>query len=413
MEKDPRKNAKKIHLKDCSFTKNGRKYSYFALAESQKVDGRNQKTILKYLGELSQEQVESYRSALAVVNSGKGSLVNLEDLHFEEKKNFLDVAVLHVLWQQFGFSSVFGSGDSRKEVSTGEIAEILTLSKLLKPTSAIGTLDWFQQSFLAELMHISPEKYNRMKIFNELETIAGQKSRIEQQLFKIARSQNQDEFEIFFVDGTTTYFEGTHCPLGKPGKDKTNGYKTHMILIMLVTDRFGFPCAWDTYQGNEKEISRFREIARRICQKYKITNVTYCFDRGFASTKNFEGIQGFLSHFISGVDQDQIAKVFNVEQFQLTREKILEHAKRLSEINPGEKRKNKRLMPLDGFYTSDGERFYKELGIQGDYRYIAGFSTEIFAAQQANRNQGVGRQLKMDRFWSCRQLKTVQLRLFN
>jgi transposase len=380
------KETKKIHLKDCSFTKNGTKYRYFALAEANKVNGKNQKKIIKYIGELTEAQVESYRYALRNINEGTGSVVDIEDLIFEEKRDFLDVAVLHELWKYLGLGKAFELPQSQpeKEVSTAQVAEILTLSKLLKPTSGTGTVEWFQGTYLASLMGIDQDKYNRMKIFNELSSIAGRKKKIEERLFEIAKDQNKEDFEIFFVDGTTTYFEGTHCELGRSGKDKTTGYKSHMILIMMVTDRSGYPCAWDVYEGNAKEVTQFKEIAKRICQDYKITKVTFCFDRGFASAKNFDMIEGFFSRFISGIDKDQIAKVFDVNRFQAVRDKILEHSKNLELSKDTEK---KRRMPIDGFYTADGERFYKELGIQGDYRHIAGFSTEIFSAENENREQ--------------------------
>ena len=382
--------SKKIHLKDCGFTKNGKRYNYYALAEASKVEGKNQKKVIKYLGELTEPQVESYRYALKSINEGKASVVDIEDINFENKKNFLDVAALHTLWTELGFSSAFlpSSSQPRKEVITAHVAEILTISKLLKPSSNTGTVDWWQSTFLPELMGINPEKYNRMKIFNELSEIANRKTQMEKRLFEIARSQSDNEFEIFFVDGTTTYFEGTHCELGKPGKDKTTGFKMHTILIMLLTDRTGHPCAWDVCDGSEKEISKFEDLAERICKEHKITNVTYCFDRGFASAKNFKVIKGFLSNFISGLDKNQVAKAFDIEKFQVTRNKILEHASVFSELTAPEKREAKRyIAPNDGFCTNDGERYYKELGIQGQYRHIAGFSTEIYQAAHDNREQ--------------------------
>lgn len=385
-----KENSKKIHLKDCGFTKNGKKYNYYALAEANKVEGKNQKKVIKYLGELTESQVESYRYALRSINEGKGSVVDLDDVTFESRKNYLDVAVLHALWTQLGLSRAFlpPSAHPRKEVATGQVAEILTLSKLLQPSSNTGTAEWVQSTYLPKLMKIAPEKYNRMKIFNELSEIAGRKTQIESRLLEIASNQSSSEFEIFFVDGTTTYFEGTHCELGKPGKDKTTGFKTHQILIMLLTDRAGFPCAWDVCDGSEKEVSKFEALAERICKEHKITNITYCFDRGFASLKNFKTIDGFLSSFISGIDKDQISKVFDAEKFQNSKLKILEHAKALSEITEPEKREAKKsIAPNDGFCTADGERYYKELGVQGKYRHIAGFSVEIFRAAQENRQQ--------------------------
>jgi transposase len=384
--------SKKIHLKDCSFTKNGKKYNYYALAESSKVDGKNHKKIIKYLGELTPSQVATYKTTLNSLNSGSDTLIDLNDLVFEEKKNFLDVAVLHLLWNKLGFSTVFESAPSQKELSTANVAEILTLARLLQPSSNIQTVEWLQQTFLPEFIGIPESRYNGMKIFHELSEICKKKKRLEERFLQIAKQeQGPDGFDIYFVDGTTTYFEGTGCELGKGGLDKTTGYKTHMILIMLVTNRAGFPCMWDVYDGSQKEVSKFKDAAIRLSKEYKITNVTFCFDRGFASIQNFESIEKLVSKFISGVDKNQIEKVFKVNEFQKTREKIIartEQLEALAEESPIQSEREKiRRYPIDGFYTSDCDRYYKDIGIYEGYRYIAGFSSEIYYGEMKRRER--------------------------
>lgn len=384
---------RKIHLKDCSITKNGVKHRYFALAESRKVDGKNQKTTIKYLGHLSEAQEESYRYALKNINSGKGSVVDLEDLTFERRLAFLDVAVIHCLWEQLDLSSLFFSGDElRKDMTTAQVVEILVAAKLLRPSSNVGTVEWCNENtLLPKLMGIEPDKYNRMKIFHELSAIHSCKPNIEEHLLKLAQKFNGNEFEIYFIDGTTTYFEGTDCPLACSGKDKTTEFQAHMILIMLVTDRTGFPCAWDVYDGNDSEVTRLKDVTQRICEKYKISNVTFCFDRGFASTKNFHMIERLQSKFISGLDSNQIGQVFDVTKFQKTRQKILDHAATSTQGVNSVSGDKKRRWPIDSFYTSDHERYYRDLGVQaalgGRYRYVVGFSIDIYQAEQARREQ--------------------------
>jgi hypothetical protein len=90
------------------------------------------------------------------------------------------------LWNQFEFSNLFPQSN-QKEVSTGQIAEILTLSKLLKLSSHVKTVDWIQESLLPEILNINSDKYNRMKIFNELSLIEESKFRIEKKLFEQAK----------------------------------------------------------------------------------------------------------------------------------------------------------------------------------------------------------------------------------
>ncbi|MGK5088813.1 IS1634 family transposase [Bdellovibrionota bacterium FG-2] len=386
---------RKIHLKDCSVTKNGVRHRYFSLAESRKVDGKNQKTTIRYLGNITEAQEESYRCALKSINSGKGSIVDLEDLRYERSYEFLNVAVMHCLWQQLGFSKIFSRCDgSHKEVSTEQVAEILVTAKLLKPSSNVRTVEWCNEStLLPKLMGNSPGKYNRMKIFHELSTLAACRPNMEEHFLGLAQKYNSDGFDIFFIDGTTTYFEGTECELARPGKDKTTGFQTHIVLILLVTDRQGYPCAWEVYEGNDKEVKRLKEIAQRICTQYKITNITFCFDRGFASMKNFEMIEDLQSKFISGLDRNQISQVCDVALFQnTTRQKILDNAATLHQFaTPTKGEASKRRWPIDGFYTADGERYYRDLGVKsllgGHYRYVAGFSTDIYQAEQAHREQ--------------------------
>ena len=372
-----------LHLKDSSTTRNGVKYRSYSIAESAFVNGKNQKRNIKSLGPLTPEQADSYRAMLKNLNEKNENIVDASELLFEERKDFLNVAVLHQLWERFEFSRLFPQA-SQKEVSTGQIAEILTLAKLLKPSSHVKTVDWVQETMLSEILNINSDKYNRMKIFNELSLIEESKFRIEKKLFEQAKKNSNDEFDLYFVDGTTTFFEGTDCSLGEPGKDKTTGFKTHIILILIVTDKNGFPCAWEVCSGNKKEISEFKTLAVRMGKEYNIKNITFCFDRGFASTSNFEMIEGFASKFISGLDKNQIADIFNIESFQKTKHLLLERNLQETHETIGANRKR---LPIDGFYTSDGNRYYKELGVTGEYRHIIGFNAEISQAELATRTR--------------------------
>lgn len=373
---------KKLHLKNCAYTSKGVYYPYFAIAESVSEGGKNQKRIIKYLGLLTKKQQESYRAAIEKINTGNPNIFDSEKLQFVGQKDFLNVFTLHSLWERLGLNTTFPPSDSKK-ISTAQIAEILTIAKLIRPSSNLQTVNWLKKTYLPELLGISVQNYNRMKIFNELELIQNSSQKIEEQLMRYSMNTGENQFEIFFVDGTTSFFEGTCCSLGKRGKDKTNGYKTHMILIMLVTNQNGSPCAWEVFSGEKKEVSEFRGVLNRISKNYDIKNTTFCFDRGFASAKNFDAIEGLKAKFISGIDSDQIEDVLDTEAFQSTRVKLLERffSKSESLVKAPTKR-----IPIDGFYSADNERFYKELGHKsGGHRHVVGFSSEIYCAESKSR----------------------------
>lgn len=368
-----------LHLKNCSVKRDGVTYPYYGIAESQFVNGKNQKRIIKYLGLLNEDQIISYRNLLKAINSGEPGVFSIEEVTYESSKDFLNVFVLHSIWERLGLHEVFPN-NSKKELQSGHVAEILSLAKLVNPTCATKTVDWFEHTYLPDILQIDSSKYNRMKIFNELEAIDKAHEKIEQKLIFLSQSLNPGDFKIFFLDGTTTFFEGTHCDLAKPGEDKTTGYRSHIILILLVTDAKGYPVAWEVCSGNERETIKFQTLAERLCKKYKIKNFTFCFDRGFASAKNFNSMPGYSAKFISGLDKNQIAKVFNVEGFQTTRKALIEYHDNFDSSK-------KVSLPINGFYSSNGEKFFKELGVSDTYRHVVGFSVEICGAMQRQRQQ--------------------------
>jgi transposase len=381
---------KRLHLKNCSYTHKGKRYSNYAIAESYRENGKSQKRILKYLNGLTEPEVKSYRNMLKALNDGNSSFCNVDQLEFAAKKDFLNVAVLLEIWHQLGLSRAFQSAPNQKEVSTEQMAIALTLSRLLKPSSGLQTIAWFKGTLLPELLGVEASKYNMIRIFRELSHIHRRKESIEDYLFKRASSLDNGGFRIYFVDGTTTFFEGRKCPLAKPGKDKSHGYKSHTIVIMLMTDRQGYPVAWDVLKGSSSESEAFRTLADRMKKRVQISDVTFCFDRGFACKKNFTKITSEMKcHFISGIDQDQIAPIFDAETFAATtRNKLLQRSTDTQNENkrsrlPGRK------VPIDSFYTADGNRFYKELGKVKKYRYVVGFNVEIFKAKIAAREETI------------------------
>ena len=388
-----RASFKRLHLKNCSCTRNGKKYSYYAIAESYRENGKSRKRIVKYLRTLTDTEIESYRNILKALNEGSSSFCDINQLEFATKRDFLNVAVLLEIWHQLEFSSIFKSSPNQKTVSTEQVVIALTLARLLNPSSGLQTVAWFRGTLLPELLEVDAGSFNVIRIFRELSQIHRRKSVVEQHLFKMANNLGGSGFRIYFVDGTTTFFEGRKCALAKPGKDKSHGYKSHTIMIVLMTDGQGFPVAWDVLKGSSSESQAFRTLADRVKKNFQISDVTFCFDRGFACKENFKKITDkdeMSCHFISGIDQDQIDPIFDAENFAtVTRQALLERGKKTQEARAKKIRLPLRKVPIDSFYTSDGNRFYKELGKVDKYRYVVGFNIEIYAAKLQGREEAI------------------------
>ncbi|MBW1613823.1 MAG: IS1634 family transposase [Deltaproteobacteria bacterium] len=376
------------HLKSNPKRKNGKEYKYYEVAENYiDKEGKHQKKRIKYLGNLSDEKIEPLRLALKIFNGDNLVFALLDKIKYVESKKYLDVAILSHIYDALGLNRVFDI-ESNKELGTKEVAKILTLSRCLDPQANYRTVDWLKDSYLPEIMKIDPERYNKDKIFRELSNISDCRVLLQKHFAKLSREfKDGDDIDIYFLDATTSYFEGIRCDLADSAKDKTTGYQDKVILIFLVTDKKGYPVMWDVFGGKARETVEFKSIAIKMCHELGIKEVTFCFDRGMASKSNYNLIESIdlKSKFITGLDKDQIETVFDLESFvKNTRPKLIKKFKEeISERQAAGKKKF--IKPVNGFYRLGKDRFYKDLGVMNGKRYVVSFNINIYEKMKTDR----------------------------
>lgn len=371
----------------------------YSLATCYQKDGKNMKDIILRIGPLSKEQAENYRAYLKALNAGTPfkNLVDIDSLIYKEDKNYWDVLILDALWKDIGLNKVIDSSiKNNQHLSTENIAKILTFNRILEPTTKIRTIPWLQKTMLPKIMGIDEAHYKKTKIFDELTKIHKHKSKLEDFCTTFA-GKFKDDVQVYYFDGSTSWFEGTHCDLAQYTKEKTRGYYPQVVGLMLVTDKRGFPIAWEIVPGKEKDQTAFNRFVDRIHKTFKLDQVTYCFDRGVASENNFSLVKENNSKFISGIKDNQIKDVFDLRKFEKVRAKILSY----TQLPCTEQR---RMLPIDGFYSSDKKIFYKDLGIVSGKRYIVSFNIDIYEVEKKEREKKV-----QDTLFDIHELNKLQI----
>ena len=368
---------------------------YYSLATCFYENGKNQKKILYGIGELTKDQAEQYRLFLRAINGQveAGNLVDLDAVIFGEEKQYLDVLAMNAIWHQLGLDKVFSTGrENGQHISTEHVARILTLNRLLHPSSKVRTVDWLKGTLLPVIMNIDAGAYDRNKVFRELTTIHRAKESIEKLFWKHSQ-RVKGKFDVYYFDGSTSWFEGSNCPLAEADIDKTRGFFPKVIGLMLITDNQGFPVAWEIVDGHTKDTTALKSFVDRITKEFGITEITYCFDRGVASEKNFDMITGCKSKYISAIRTNQIKAVFDLEKFRLTRAKIADKICGLEDSQTTEQKPRRRIVGIDNFYSRDNNIFFKDLGIIDRKRYVVSFNYELFIKQHHERQKRIERTL--------------------
>jgi len=242
-----RPHGKKLHLKDCSSTVNGKKYTRYAIAISEKLEGHNQKKIITYVGTLTKEEAQSYRLFLHAMNNEKpkmASFMDVESLIYDTEKQYLNVKIMHELWNRFGLNTLFSNTlKTNQKLTTQHIALILTINRLFEPMAKYKTVQWLEKTLLADIMGIDASFYNKDKIFHELSNIHQSKHKIEQSFIEFSRgnfakNKQEGEREVFYYDGTTSWFEGSQSNYAQLAKEQKTMDDIHMYNESISLQEF-------------------------------------------------------------------------------------------------------------------------------------------------------------------------------
>jgi len=281
---------------------------------------------------------------------------------------------------------------------------------MLEPATKTKTVEWLQHTLLPSILEIKdPSKYNASKIFRELTKIHRSHRCIERSFAEFSKREQElaGVARIHYFDGTTTWFEGSHCKLSRTGKEKTRGFYPQTLGFMMMTDNLGYPIAWKVVPGNIQDTSCFLEFAEKVKENHNLDSVTFCFDRGVASKKNFKSLATLGSfdnrnfHFISGIQDDQIKKIIDIDIFaREIRPILLKEAEALKlklpskDVSEGQIPNRRRLFNVRGYSKYSRRVFYNDLGDKGKYRYIASFNAEIFEAENAKIEHNIDETLR-------------------
>lgn len=363
---------------------------YYSLATCFYDNGKNQKKIIFGIGELSKEQAETYRLFLSAINEqvDSGGFVDIESLVFEDDKQYLDVLAMNAIWTLLGFDKIFSVDLSNgQRLSTEHVARILTINRLLHPSSKIRTVEWLKGTLLPEIMGIDGQAYDRNKVFRELTPIHHAKEKLEKLFWRYSKKEKR-KYDVYYFDGSTSWFEGSRCPLAEADLEKTRGFFPKVLGLMLITDTQGFPVAWEVVNGHAKDTTKLKDFVERITNDFGIKEITYCFDRGVASASNFDLITSCKSKYISAIRDNQIKEVFDLERFKVTRIKITDRIcgekTPVDDVVP-----KRRIVDIDSFFSSDENVFFREIGIVDGKRYVVSFNYERFIREHNERQSRI------------------------
>jgi transposase len=325
----------------------GEKYGYWSLVESIRTARGPRQRIVATIGKLpgldKEERIgwEEISRILTGKPRHQDSLlekseepplwakVDINRVSVERLRNFGDIYLALMLWQQLGFTAFCQEHmpEGRETIPWSVMACILTIARFCSPSSELQIAEsWYGKTALDDLLGVTAERVNDDRLYRALDALLPHKDALCRHLQDRYGELFGETFDFLFYDITSTYFEGTALgnTQAKRGYSRDSRPDCPQVCVGLVTSREGLPLAFEIFDGNRADVTTTEDMVLAMESKYGKANRIWVMDRGMVSEENIEFMKKREARYLVGTPKSMLRKF---EQELLT--------KGWEEVHPG------------------------------------------------------------------------------
>lgn len=279
---------------------------YWSIVESRRIDGKPRTVILEYLG-TSETLLQRLREEkpFSIKSYSHGDIRALLDAAIE-----LDVIPTinkHIP------NTKTDKQVMRDGMSVGASFLLAAIGRACHPTSKMGWYEWCKETSLEYCLGASFKNLTSQHFWDQMEAMPSSAiPLIEEELVVKLVEKYQIKLDCLFFD-TTNFFTfidsvNEHCKLPDRGKNKQKRFDLRQVgMALLVSKKEQFPLFHHTYQGNQNDITTFKEIYVNLVSRLKkitkeLTDITLIFDKGNNSKDNFKMLDEEKGlHYVGGL----------------------------------------------------------------------------------------------------------------
>ena len=255
----------------------GQVYRTHLLRRSYRDGGTVKNETLGNLSHLPDDLIEIIRAAL------QGTTFVPLNQAFEVIRSRSQGAVeaVALTMQRLGLAALIASKPCRQR----DIVLAMVAARIVAPHTKLATTRWWHTTTLAEDFEVADASED--ELYAAMDWLLQRQSKIENKL----ASKHLQPGGLVLYDLSSSYFEGSTCPLAKRGynRDGKRGYL--QVNYGLLTDPRGCPVAVSVHDGNTSDCETFLPQVQRLRQDFGIERLVIVGDRGMISQKSIEEIR--------------------------------------------------------------------------------------------------------------------------
>jgi hypothetical protein len=170
-----------------------------------------------------------------------------------------------------------------------DLAMALIVSRVARPASKLATCSWWEDTTLGVDLDVAGASTD--EVYAAMDWLLERQDRIEASLARrhLAPAANPSRMALF--DLSSSWVEGSHCPLGRRGYSRDGKKGKLQIEYGLLTDPEGRPVAVRVFPGSTADPAAFVDAVRLVREKFKLTELVMVGDRGMITAARIDAIR--------------------------------------------------------------------------------------------------------------------------
>ena len=185
------------------------------------------------------------------------------------------VQAVGVAMQRLGLASVIASKPCRER----DLVLAMVAARIVAPHTKLATTRWWHTTTLAQEFGVA--EADEDDLYAAMDWLLERQDKIEKKL----AGRHLSEAGLVLYDLTSSYFEGTTCPLAKLGYNRDGKKGLLQVNYGLLTDARGCPVAVSVHEGNVADSLTLMPAVKRLRERFGIGHLVMVGDRGMISNK--------------------------------------------------------------------------------------------------------------------------------
>ena len=243
----------------------------YLLRESYREGQRVHKRTLANLSALSDEQIHALRAVL------RGEPVGPLADRFKAIASRLHgpVQAVRVAMYRLGFAALLAARASRQR----DLVCAMVVARIIAPHTKLATTRWWHTTTLAEDYGVADASED--ELYAAMDWLLVRQGALQKKL----ATRHLRRGGLVLYDLSSSYFEGTTCPLAKLGYSRDRKHGTLQVNYGLLTDALGCPVAISVFDGNVADSQTLLPAVQQLREDFGIEELVLVGDRGMVSSK--------------------------------------------------------------------------------------------------------------------------------